>query len=452
MKFFAQPGKRNLRPPDLYEYSIDNFWYKTIDLENLKINEPLRGSHSADIVIIGGGFTGLSSAYHLRQKFPDKQIVILEGAFCGYGASGRNGGFCITTGLIDWNQKDSEQRQKDLEVSSFGINFIKKLIVTHGLDCDFAENGMLSVALNEKQARALEEHKKELGLFGLASTLIQGQELEAEIRSPLFVAGLNVPYGAVLNPAKLARGMKTLVEELNILIFERTVVTRITPGKINVIDTELGEIRTPIMVIALNAYGNKLGFFNNRVFPVSVFQIATEPLTSAQWKSIGWKNQQGLSDEGALYSYSRPTVDGRIVMGGSDFVYYDNDALSSGNDQTVTRRIKKVLFETFPQLEGLKIAHTWGGTTSYNLGRVPSVGVMGDHQNIYYGTGFNEGVPITQTAGRIIAELIANEKNNFIEHLIVNRKMPFAGPRVLRGFFGRRVKWLMEKFDISPLT
>jgi hypothetical protein len=106
MKYFSSSHNRgkNLRPPDLYEYFVDNFWFKTIDLENQKLNEPLRGSHQADVVIVGGGFTGLSAAYHIRSKFPDKHIVLLEGACCGYGASGRNGGFCIATDLIRESQ------------------------------------------------------------------------------------------------------------------------------------------------------------------------------------------------------------------------------------------------------------------------------------------------------------------------------------------------------------
>jgi len=106
---FPSPKRgSNLRPPDLYEYFVDNFWFKAADLENQKINEPLRGSHKADVVIVGGGFTGLSSAYHIQEKFPGKKIVLLEGACCGYGASGRNGGFCINTSLLDWEQSDPE--------------------------------------------------------------------------------------------------------------------------------------------------------------------------------------------------------------------------------------------------------------------------------------------------------------------------------------------------------
>jgi glycine/D-amino acid oxidase-like deaminating enzyme len=449
MKYFSRSHNRgkNLRPPDLYEYFIDNYWFKTVDLENQVINEPLRDSHEADVVIVGGGYTGLSAAYHIRQKFPEKHIVLLEGACCGYGASGRNGGFCITTDLLnDKDKVDPEQRQNALEVSSYGLKFIKRMISEYGVECDLEENGMLEVALNSKHVRGLEEFQSFLKSYGLDATLLQGDELRSEIKSPRFIAGLKIPHGAILIPAKLVREMKRVVEEVGVEVRERTVVTRITPGITNHIDTELGDIRAPILVVALNAYAHKLGFFKNRVFPLGVFQIATEPLNNEQLESIGWGNRQGLSDMRTLFSYLVLTKDNRIVMGGSDFVYYDNDALSSGNDKTITHSITKDLFASFPQLEGLDIEHAWGGTTSYTLSEYPSVGVMGDHQNIFYGVGLGEGVPTTQTFGRIIADLMSGESNEFTNHYVVNHPIPYAGPTSLRGVFGRGAKWLWETF------
>jgi glycine/D-amino acid oxidase-like deaminating enzyme len=448
MKYFSRSHNRgkNLRPPDLYEYFVDNYWFKTVDLENQVINEPLRGSHKADVVIVGGGFTGLSAAYHIRQKFPEKRIVLLEGACCGYGASGRNGGFCISTDLLNDNDDvDPEQRQKNLEVSFYGLTFIKRMISEYGVECDLEENGMLEVALNSKHVQGLEEFQSYLRSYGLDATLLRGDELRNEIKSHRFIAGLNNPHGAILNPAKLVREMKRVVEEVGVEVRERTVVTRITPGKTNHIDTELGDIRAPILVIALNAYAHKLGFFKNRVFPISVFQVATEPLNNSQLESIGWGNRQGLSDMRTLFSYLVLTKDNRIVMGGSDFAYYDNDDLCSGNDKTFTHSITKDLFTSFPQLEGLGIDHAWGGTTTYTLNESPSVGVMGDHQNIYYGVGLSEGVPTTQTFGRIMADLMAGESNEFTNHFVVNQPISYAGPTVLRGKFGRITKWMWEK-------
>ncbi len=453
MKYFSpiyKPGK-NLRPPDLYEYSVDNFWFEAAGLKGQTINEPLRGSHKADVVILGGGFTGLSAAYNIQKKFPEKKIVLLEGACCGYGASGRNGGFCITTSLLDWEQEDPEQKLRDLEVSSYGIKQIKTFISDYGARCDFEESGMLEVAMDEKQSQILDGYQIELRKFGLDSTLLNGKELDKIIKSPLFVSGIRLPFGATLNPAKLAREMKKIVEGLGVEVREKSIVTRITPGKTNHVDTELGDIQAPIMVVALNAYGHKVGFFKNRVFPVSVFQIATEPLSDKQWASIGWEERFGLSDFRKLFSYSVRTADGRIVIGGSDFTYYDFDALSSGNDKYVAAKIEKDLFSFFPQLEGLTIAHAWGGITSYTLGRGPVVGTLGDDENILYATGFGEGVPATQIAGKMIADLMAKESNIYTNHFIVNRKIPYAGPRILRGVFARAIKWMINNLDYSPL-
>ena len=143
------------------------------------------------------------------------------------------------------------------------------------------------------------------------------------------------------------------------------------------------------------------------------------------------------------------TKDNRIVMGGAGgFGYYDNDSLCSGNDKSFTKMITNDLFKSFPQLKDIGIEHAWGGSTAYLLGdRIPSVGVMGDHRNVYYGVGLSEGVPTTQTFGRIIADLMTGESNEFTNHYVVNQPIAYAGPTSLRGIFGRAVRWKWERQD-----
>ena len=132
MKYFSRShnNDKNLRPPDLYEYFVDNFWFKAADLENQKINEPLRGSHKADVVIVGGGYTGLSAAYHIREKFPDKEVLLVEGACCGYGASGRNGGFCIATDLIRNLESDDPEAEA---FHGLRLSLFRDLVMTAGV-------------------------------------------------------------------------------------------------------------------------------------------------------------------------------------------------------------------------------------------------------------------------------------------------------------------------------
>ena len=442
-------GDDPARPPQLYEYFLDNFWFQAADLEHQTISAPLKGNHTADIVIIGGGFTGLSAAYNLSRTVPNKKIVLLEGACCGYGASGRNGGFCDAgfSGLLQYvHAVGPELGRKAFDASLYGISQIKQLVAEHGVQCDFEENGMLEAALNEEQAAQLERHRATYASMGLDATLVQGRALEAEIRSPRYVAGLKFPYGAILNPAKLARGMKAVVERAGVEVHERTLVLRVTLGKVHRVETEMGEVRAPVLVLGLNGYAPKLGFFRDRVLPLCSYVIATEPLTAPQWESIGWSHRQGIADMRVLFDYQRPTADGRIVIGGSDAPYFATDALSSGNYKPALDALTRSLFATFPQLEGLRIDHAWGGTMGFTMDFTPSVGVMGDDRNIFYGVAYNgEGVAFAQTAGRIIAELMAGATSALTELVVVNHQMPYLGPARLRIVFERLYQWYLMR-------
>jgi glycine/D-amino acid oxidase-like deaminating enzyme len=200
------------------------------------------------------------------------------------------------------------------------------------------------------------------------------------------------------------------------------------------------------LVLGLNGYAPALGFFRDRVLPLCSYVIATEPLTAAQWQSIGWQRRQGIADMRVLFDYQRPTADGRIVIGGSDAPYFADDRLSSGNYKPAIETLTRSLFTTFPQLEGLRIDHAWGGTMGFTMDFTPSIGVLGDDKNIFYGVAYNgEGVAFSQTAGRIIAELMAGATSELTKLFVVNHQMPYLGPSSIRIVFERLYKWYLTR-------
>ncbi|MCP4131288.1 MAG: FAD-binding oxidoreductase [bacterium] len=423
-------------PQLLYEFSTDNFWFTKVDKNLMVINNPLKGNHKAHIVIIGGGFTGLSTAYHLAQRYPNKKIVVLEGAYCGYGASGRNGGHHgPEVGGIDEYSKEFglEKGIEAYKLTEYGEEMIKTFVNKHGIDCEFNEKGSLEAALTEEQMLELEETRKEYALMGIKAELLQGESFKKEIQSPIYIGGLKVPNGGRVNPAKLVRGMKKVVEEMGVEIREQTQVLKVRSGKTHLVETEQGTITAPVLVLGLNAYSHNLGYFKSGTIPVAAYNIATAPLSKEQLSEIGWQKGSIITDSRDNFNYLLLSEDKRIIIGGSEYPYYANDGLSTGNNKQVLKILEEDLFYTFPQLEGLKIDHKWGGSVSMTRDFAPSVGVMGTHKNIFYGVGYcGHGVSFAHTAARIMSDLIAREKTEFSEYFLVNRPLPYLGPRSLR--------------------
>lgn len=445
--------KDSHQPPPIYEYYVDNLWFETSGINQAQINAPLKGSQKADIVIAGGGLAGLSSAFHLIQTFPDKRIVLLEGAICGYGASGRNGGLISggIHGLERILEKEGPEKARWIfDVTLQGLEQIKAFEVDHGLNFDLELNGNISLATEEKHLNILGSVKDTFDKLDLESRIIDKDELQNSIKSTRYIGGLYNPYGGFLDPAKLARGMKSLVEELGVEVFEGSRILSINPGRTQLVETEFGEIEASKVVITLNGYAPQIGFFKNRVLPLTNHVIATEPLTSEQMDSIGWKNREGLNDLRSMFDYFRLTVDNRIVFGGEEMLYFYNNTPSTGNYKPIVDNLINSLYVTFPQLKGIRITHAWGGTMGFTLDFFPSIGVTGAHQNIYYATGFSgNGVVLTQLAGKLISQLMAGDDAEILQLPFINHRIPWAGFEPFRFPISRILLRLMTKYGLA---
>jgi len=443
------------RPPSLYEFFLDNFWFESAGLYEERPNAPLRGRQRADVVILGGGFAGMSSAFHLAQRMPGKRIVLLEGAVCGYGASGRNGGFADPgmPGLHTvYDEQGPEAARSYYDATLLGLAQIRDFVELHGVDCDFEINGSLSLATRPEHLPALEAAKRRYDEMGLTCELLGASELQGVVASERFVGGLRDPRHAILNPARLARGMKRVIEGLGVEVFERSRVLRLEPGARVRVESEFGEIEAPQAVVTLNGYAPRIGLFRQRLLPLANYVVATEPLSAAQLESIGWKGREGLADLRAQFMYLRLTADGRIVFGGESSPYFYGSRPSSGNYEPSLERLRRSLLLTFPQLEGVRFSHGWGGTMGFTLDFMPSIGRLDGADNVFYALAFNgEGVVMTQLAGRIVADLVTREPSPLTRLPIVGRRMPWLGPEPFRSLGVKITEGWMQRWGENPL-
>lgn len=419
------------RLPDLYEYYVDSFWFDSSGLRDGPLRPPLRGANRADVAIVGGGFTGLATAIAIARRQPQRRVVVLEGARCGYGASGRNGGFAdvMYAGFSAFvAARGPELGRAVRDVIATGRRAIERFCTDDGIACDLESNGALQLAASDAQRAALEQQQQSLAAMGIDARIVEGAELQALLHTERFRTGLVTQETSILNPAKLARGMARVAETLGVEIFEATRVVRIEPGRTVRIATELGSLDSAQAVVATNGYTPQLGIFDTRLLPLANYVVATEPLSAAQWEAIGWSGRQGVSDARVQFMYLRPTADGRIVAGGETAPYFVGSQPSSGNYAPAIAQLKRSLLSTFPQLEGIRFTHAWGGTMAFTRDFTPRIGPLGDTGNLFVGLGYcGEGVVMSQLAGQILAAFVAGDAGQFTSLPFVGGVPPWVG-------------------------
>jgi glycine/D-amino acid oxidase-like deaminating enzyme len=408
----------------------------------------LAGSVTADLAIVGGGFTGLWTALLARERYPGLDVVLLEAKTVGWAASGRNGGFCsasLTHGLGNGLERFPDELPLLERLGEQNLREIGETVAKHGIDCDFQPTGELALATADWQLDGLDEEAVTARRLGHDVEVLDGAGARAELRSPLWVGGLKYTTGnAMVEPGRLAWGLRRACLAAGVRIYEHTQVTSLSSGPAGVgsarsagtlLRTPYGTVRAAKVALAAGVPGGSLlRRIGAYTIPVWDYVLMTEPLSGAQAESLGWRDRRGASDLGNQFHYFRLTRDHRILWGGYDAVYYNGGSI---REEHVTRpatfaKLASHFFATFPQLEGVSFTHAWGGVVD-TCSRFCAFFGTAHAGRVAYAAGYTGlGVGATRFAAQVLLDKLQDEDSERVRLTLVNSKpLPFP-PEPLR--------------------
>lgn len=375
--------------------------------------DPLTGDTTADLVVVGAGFTGLWAALQAVEDDPSLDVLIIDAGAVAGQASGRNGGFLsssLTHGLANGLERFGDDIDRIGEAARKNFDGIVGAVARHGIDARLEVTGSLSVATEAWMVPDLAEEVGHLREHGERADLLDGPALRAELDSPTYLAGIWHRSGeAQVDPARLAWGLADACRSLGVRIAEGTTLTGLDRhGAGMLVRTDAGTVRCGAVLLGTNAFRSPVRAINRRVVPVYDYVLATEPLDATQVADIGWRNRQGVSDRTNQFHYYRITTDDRIVWGGYDAVFYTGGRIDPALDQRAGthRLLAQHFFETFPQLDGLRFTHRWGGVIDTSTRFSVGFGTAFDGR-VAYAVGYTGlGVGATRFGARVCLDLL----------------------------------------------
>ncbi|MGB5811778.1 MAG: FAD-binding oxidoreductase [Polyangiales bacterium] len=363
----------------------------------------------ADVAIIGGGYTGLSTALALRKQGVD--VVVLEQGFAGSGASGRNAGHLAPTIGKDLSTLlrvfGEERCSKLLRFADDAVDYTVALMKEHSIDCNYVPNGNIMAGVHPKHADSLRK-AAELGnsLGGDVTFLSEGDMRERGLPAA-FLCGAHERRGGVLQPGLLVLGLRRAALEVGVRLYEGTPVRRIEDGVHPRVHCDEGIVTADSVVVATNAYTKGIGYNTRAVAPLRVSLFETEPLTDELLETLGWRGREGVyTAHEALESY-RLTANNTIVGGAKVVSYAFGSALSEAYDTRAFEAITRAFHERFPEFAHLGMHSYWGGWIGFTLDFLPTIGTSGRHDNVHHGYGFaGHGVPQACLMGDMLCERV----------------------------------------------
>jgi len=449
MIFSNIPGPESLK--SLANVKFMPFWLD--DPDKPEPASALTAKITADLAVVGAGFTGLWTALLAKQADPSRDVVLLEAGETASGASGRNGGF-VASSLTHSFQNGLNRWPKELarlvELGHKNLDDIEAAISQFHIECDFIRSGELIVANEAYQMDELRSAAEEALKYGEHMQFLERDELNARIHSPTYLAGLYDPFVAMVNPARLAWGLRGACLEVGIRLFERTPVISLEERRERVIlKTPYGQVETKRAALSTNAFPPLFKGLSYFIVPVYDYVLMTEPLSNSQREAIGWHGREGVGDSGNQFHYYQITKDGRILWGGYDAVYYWNNGVAPHleNRPASFSRLAGHFFQTFPQLEGLHFTHAWGGVID-TCSRYTAFWGKAIGGKVAYALGYTGlGVGASRFGAQVMLDLLDDRSTERTSLRMANTKpFPFP-PEPFRSLVINFTRWCLDQAD-----
>jgi glycine/D-amino acid oxidase-like deaminating enzyme len=442
------------------DYSKYSFWLETAG-EALTPRPSLARSGGVDVAILGGGYSGLWTAYYLLRGNPGLSVAIVEKEIVGFGASGRNGGWCssrfpVTPEML--SQRFGREAARALMLAMCGaVEEVARVCEEEGIDAQFRKGGMLSLARGAHQLpliRATAEGYERLGLADHCR-LLSAEEVAERVRVTNVHGALCTPHNASLHPGRLVRGLARAVERRDGVIYEQTEVTAFEGGAAPRLITPGGELRAKMaLVLAGEAYLSRLPKLHRALMPMYSLIAITEPLTRTHWSQIGWQNGESISSCRYTVDYLTKTAEGRILFGSRGAPYLFGSKITNEQDRHAPThaRIQRAVVEWFPMLEGIKFTHAWGGPVGMPRDWMPAAS-FDRVSRIATARGYTgQGVSTTNLAGRVLASLILGKRTDLETLPIAQRQSPNWEPEPLRWLAVRYAQNAFLRIDTAAET
>ena len=398
----------------------------------------LTGDVHADLVVIGGGLSGLWAAYEARRRFPGWSVVLLEGQRIAEGASGRNGGFVaasLTHGLPNGLSRWPDEMPALVRQGQANLEDIVSVIQREGIDCDLVRSGELDVAVADYQVADLRDMVAEAAALGLAYEFLDREQVRARVDSPTYRAGVLDRDGVVMvDPARLSWGLAAAAERAGVVVHEHTRVTGLERAGAGLrVTTDFGSVRAGRVALATSAFPPLLKRLGHYVVPVYDSVLMTEPLSPEQRTSIGWQDRVGIGDAGNQFHYYRITYDGRILWGGYDASYYGGFNPLHERQGAPFARLSEHFRYTFPQLHGVRFTHAWAGAID-TCSRFSAFWGTAYDGRLSYSLGFTGlGVGASRFGAQVMLDMLSGERTERTALEMVRTKpIPFP-PEPIRG-------------------